>query len=146
MQYLANTPDGAWAELLRHEEIRELEDLDGIARALWAVEVPDLPDARPELNDTTVRGDENSYPACQAEAQRLRKRGHDGLTARSAALRDAEARSWRAVGEANVPGDHHPAMVAALFGPRPDLEGWLVVEDGSPPSHVVGRVRHFRES
>jgi hypothetical protein len=108
--------------------------------------VPELPDARPELDDATMRGDEDSYPACQAEAQRLRQLGNAGLTARSAALRDAEARSWRAVGEVNVPGDQHPAMVAALFGPRPDLEGWLVVEGGSPPSHVVGRVRHFRES
>ena len=146
VQYLANTSDGAWAELLRHEEIHELEDLDGIARALWAVDVPELPEAHPEVDDATVRGDEHSYPACQQEARRLRERGHDGLVAPSAALRNAEATSWRAAGEVNVPGARYPATVVALFGPRPDLEAWLMVDGGAPPSHVLGRVRHFRES
>ena len=40
-QYLADTPDGAWAEFLRHEEITDPDDLPGITRSLWAVEVPD---------------------------------------------------------------------------------------------------------
>ncbi|MDX6257843.1 MAG: hypothetical protein QOJ11_4177 [Frankiales bacterium] len=38
VQYLADTPDGAWAEFLRHEEIRDPGDLAGIRRRLWAVE------------------------------------------------------------------------------------------------------------
>ena len=32
VHYLADTPDGAWAEFLRHEEIRDPEDLAGIRR------------------------------------------------------------------------------------------------------------------
>ena len=146
VQYLANTPDGAWAELLRHEEIYEAEDVEGVERALWAVDVEEMPQARPELDDATVRGDRDSYTACQAEAQRLRDLGHEGLVAPSAAIRDVSVRSWEAVGEVNVPGSERPAIVTALFGPRPDLEGWLLVDRGAPPHHVLGHVRHFRGS
>ena len=38
--YLADTPDGAWAEFLRHEDITRPGELAGIDRAIWAVEVP----------------------------------------------------------------------------------------------------------
>jgi hypothetical protein len=34
VQYLADTPDGAWAEFLRHEEITEVADLAGVRRRL----------------------------------------------------------------------------------------------------------------
>ena len=34
VQYLADTPDGAWAEFLRHEEITDEADLAGVSRAL----------------------------------------------------------------------------------------------------------------
>jgi hypothetical protein len=38
--YLANSPLVAWAEWLRHQEIQDPEDLDGMAAALWAVLIP----------------------------------------------------------------------------------------------------------
>ena len=41
--YFADTPSGAWAEFLRHEEIREAADLAGVRRALWTVELPAPP-------------------------------------------------------------------------------------------------------
>jgi hypothetical protein len=34
VQYLADTPDGAWAEFLRHEGIREEAELVNVRRAL----------------------------------------------------------------------------------------------------------------
>jgi RES domain len=144
VQSLADTPDGAWAELLRHEEIHEVDDLDGVARALWAVELPEVPETRPELDDETLRGDRDSYAACQAETARLRDLGNEGLVAPSAALRDGEVRPWRAVGEVSTPGGARPAVVVVLFGPRPDLDGWLLVDSGAAPSHLLPRVRHFR--
>jgi hypothetical protein len=146
VQYLASSPDGAWAELLRHEEIDEIDDLDGIARALWAVELADIPEARPNLDDATVHGDQDSYPACQIEAERIRDAGNEGLVALSAALRGGEVRPWRAVGEANISAGECSATMVVLFGPRPDLEGWLMVDRGAPPSHVLAHVRHFGES
>ena len=35
--YFADTPDGAWAELLRHEEIIDQDDLRTIRRQMWAI-------------------------------------------------------------------------------------------------------------
>jgi hypothetical protein len=89
--------------------------------------VAEMPEAVPELSDGILRGDEDSYPACQAEAQRLRDLGHQGLVAPSAAIREGDVSSRKPVGEVNVPGPEHPAIVAALFGPCPDLDGWLLV-------------------
>jgi RES domain-containing protein len=143
VQYLANSPDGAWAELLRHEEIHEIDDLAGISRALWAVELAEVPEARPNLDDATARGDQDSYAACQVEAKRIREARNEGLVAPSAALRGGEVRPWRAVGEANVSADERSASVVVLFGPRSDLDGWLVVDGGAPPAHVLSRVRYF---
>ena len=39
VHYFADTPDGAWAEFLRHEGITDPDDLDTVRRALWAVEL-----------------------------------------------------------------------------------------------------------
>jgi hypothetical protein len=145
VQYLASSPDGAWAELLRHEGIHEIDDLGGITRALWAVELAEVPEARPSLDDATSRGDQASYPACQVEAERIREGGNEGLVAPSAALCGRDVRPWRAVGEANIAAGERSATVVVLFGPRPDLEGWLMVDRGAPPSHVLAHVRHFGE-
>ena len=41
--YLCDTPDGAWAEFLRHEEITDPEDLLTIRRAMWAVDIGEAP-------------------------------------------------------------------------------------------------------
>src|SRR5437773_2563281 len=38
-QYLADTPDGAWADFLRHQGITDPSDLAGVSRSLWAIEV-----------------------------------------------------------------------------------------------------------
>jgi len=63
VQYLCDTPDGAWAEFLRHEEIHDREDLPTIRRALWAIEVPDAPAAVPELAMKTLVGGRRTLPA-----------------------------------------------------------------------------------
>ena len=47
--YFSDTPDGAWAEFIRHEEIDDPEDLSTITRALWAVEIGEEPALRPTL-------------------------------------------------------------------------------------------------
>src|ERR1043166_9474725 len=41
VQYFADTPDGAWAEFLRHEGINQEAELVHIRRVLWAIEAPD---------------------------------------------------------------------------------------------------------
>lgn len=140
--YFADTPSGAWAEFLRHEEIREAEDLAGIRRALWTVELPSLPEARPELPDEILIGGPESYPECRREAARLRAGGALALTAVSAALRPGGATGWIVDGGLQ-PGPSHDGEVYVVFGRRKDIAGWPVVVDGRPPGDVLERVRHF---
>jgi len=145
VQYLADTAYGAWAEYLRHEEITDPADLAGLARALWAVDV-DLNTEQvlePTLHPAVTLGDESTYPACQDEAERLALAGATALKVASAALLPGLAAGHRTSGDRLVDGPGRDGMAYVLFGPRPDVIGWLVVEAGSPPAEVLPRVRHL---
>lgn len=143
VHYFSDTPDGAWAEFLRHEEISEAGDLEGIRRAIWAIEIPDLGEARPDdLPDSILLGGPDSYPECRAEAARLRSRGLKGFRTASAALLPNGARGSIVDGGLG-PGPDRNGEVYVLFGRRPDLVGWKVVDDGRPPGDLLQRVRHF---
>lgn len=140
--YFADTPYGAWAELVRHEEIVDPADLAGLRRALWAVELPEVPEIRPELPESTMQGGTQTYPSCRAEARRLRSEGASALRAPSAALLPGGARGW--IVESGLrPGPERDGEIYALFGPRRDLAGWPVVVEGRPPADVLERVRQF---
>ena len=139
---LSDTPDGAWAEFLRHEEISDPEDIPHIRRALWAVEVGDLPAARPGLPGDVLTGGRASWPACQREAARLRAAGELGLTAPSAALVPGGAHGFRVEG-GERPGSPRDGVTIVLFGARPDLIGWRAAASGGPAADLLGRVRHF---
>lgn len=145
VHYFADTPDGAWAEFLRHEEITTAEDLAGIRRALWAVELPRQPTHQPRLPDAVLLGGPDSYPACQQEAARLRARGLQGLRAPAAALQPGGARGWQ-VRATLTPGPARDGVVYVLFGARPGLVGWLAAEQARPPAYLLARVRHFGPS
>lgn len=140
--YFADTPDGAWAELLRHEEITAPEDVLTIRRALWAVELPEPPAARPDLPLATLTGGPETHDACRAEAARLRAAGAAGLTAPSAALLDGGARGWR-VEVGLQPARPRNGQVIVLFGARPDLVGWPATTEGRPGEDLLEHVRHF---
>lgn len=140
--YFADTPAGAWAEFLRHEEIREPADLEGVERALWVVEIPDDVSAEPELPDDVLRGGPDSYERCREKATRLRRQGGSGLRAPSAALESEGSRGWRVDGGLRPTGSL-TAVVLVLFGPRPDLVGWPIVDRGRPPAEVLDHVRYF---
>ena len=143
VQYLADTPDGAWAEFLRHEEIKDPEDLFTVRRALWAIEVDEAQSAaEPEVPAEVLTGGRESYALCQAEATRLRARGETRLSALSAALLPGEARGWR-VDKKVLPAPEREASTIVLFGPRPELVGWEVVGRGNPDPHLLPKVRHF---
>jgi hypothetical protein len=146
VQYLADTPDGAWAEFLRHEGITETDDLRGIERDLWAIELPpeQRPDARPELPVEVLEGGLESYPACREEARRLRGHGASGLLAPSAALLPGTSGGWR-VREGGVrPGPPRSGEVVVFFGRRPDLTGWCACFRGRPHPGILPNVRHLR--
>lgn len=149
-QYLADTPEGAWAEFLRHEEITDPADLAGIARSIWAVEVPegaldgavrvDSAHGAATLDVATAIGGIPSYEACQGFARRQRADGVGALIAPSAALLPGGA-----AGELTDRGlksaPPRDGEVWALFGPRPDIPGHRVIARGAPEARTLDRVR-----
>jgi hypothetical protein len=140
--YFADTAVGAWAEFLRHEEIKDAADLAGVQRSLWAVELPDAGYGVPALAGTTLRGDRKTYAACQAEAARLRAVGHTALQAPSAALLPDAAAGWSCTpNETRAPA--RDGVVFVIFGAPAALVGWPAVENGRPPARVVALVNHF---
>jgi len=142
-QYLADTPDGAWAEFLRHEEISDGADLSGITRVVWAIEL-DLEEEEigtPQVDERTLLGGYESYPRCQEEALRLRAGGATGLITPSAALEAGGARGQCCVGDALLEADSRDGRTLTLFGIRPRMRGWITAEDGRPGDRVLSLVR-----
>jgi hypothetical protein len=142
VNYFADTPVGAWAEFLRHEEITDVVDLVGVRRSLWAVEIPDSGYGRPDLPEPTLRGGRSTYAACQAEAARLRSAGHRGLQAPSAALLPKGAAGWECVPN-EFPAGAREGHVYAVFGAPTGLVGWPAVEAGQPPARILPSVNQF---
>jgi hypothetical protein len=144
-QYLATTPDAAWAEYLRHEGISDPLDLPGIERALWAIEVDEDIMALPssDLPVPTLLGEETTYPDCRAEAQRLRDAGHTGLRAMSAAV-DGTTPSGNQTNGGLVAGPIREELTVALFGLRPGDMGWMACAIGRPSVEQLLRVRHLK--
>ena len=143
VQYLSSTPDAAWAEFLRHEEITDAADLMNVRRGLWAVELDDAPVAKPRLNPELLAGDATSYPACRAEASRLRARGVTGLVAPSAAVNRHTPTGFR-TDRGLRPGERRSETVFVLFGLRPRLVGWATCSEGRPRDDLLARVHSLR--
>lgn len=137
----ADTPEGAWAEFLRHEGISEVADLVGVRRSLWAVELPGEGYSKPTLASATLTGGLASYVDCQTEARRLRAHGATRLEAPSAALMEGGARGW-VTGETGIAAAPRgrDGRVWVLFG-RVDATGWIATDAGAPPAAVLPRVR-----
>ena len=142
VHYLTDTPDGAWAEFLRHEGITQVEELENVQRALWAVEVPPEPSAAPMLPTETLLGGTGTYEACRAEARRQRAAGSRALVAPSAALLEGGARAWK-VDRGLREGNARDGQVLVLFGLRPGLEGWAAAGAGRPRAELLERVRQL---
>jgi hypothetical protein len=142
VHYFSTTPDAAWAEFLRHEEISDEADLAGIERSLWVVDLSEPPRTRPRLSATTLAGGPDTYAACRAEARRLRDRGAEGLVAPSAAVDERTASGFR-TDRGLRPARRRVESVVVLFGPRPDLVGWAACATGRPRSDLLRRVRHL---
>lgn len=143
VHYFAETPDGAWAEFLRHEEIHDPADLAGVARAIWAIELPRPPRARPRVNAATLSGGPSTYADCQREARRIRTGGRRGLVAPTAAILPGTTSGFRTERGLQA-GPGRVERVFVLFGPRPDLVGWAACHEGRPRDDLLPRVRPLR--
>jgi hypothetical protein len=140
--YFADTPDGAWAEFLRHEEITELEDLATIRRQMWAVEIGEVPSEAVRLPAEIVMGGPGTYPRCQAESRRLRARGARRLSAPSAALAKGCA-GGTMVNNGPRPAPSRDGVAIVVFGPPDLLVGWVVADAARPPDDLLSHVRHY---
>lgn len=139
--YFADTPDGAWAELLRHEEITEPEDVATIRRQMWAVEIGDAPCEVVRLPADVATGGLDRHATCQAEARRLRARGVTRLSAPSAALLAGGA-GGQIVEEGPREGPPRVGRVIVIFGAPGPLVGWVVADAARPAEDLLARVRH----
>ncbi len=142
--YFSDTPDGAWAEFLRHEEITDPADLAHVRRTIWAIEIPDdEPAERPALDSATITGGRETFERCHGEARRLRAKGASRLDMVSAALVATSAFGF-VVNGGLKPGPQREPRTIVLFGPRPALVGWRAVYEGRPSAELLARVRQFR--
>jgi hypothetical protein len=141
--YFADTPTGAWAEFVRHEEITDAGDLATVRRQMWAVEIGDEPAHDVEVRSRVTGGGRQSYPACQDEARRLRARGARRLRARSAALVPGGA-AGAVVDQGPQPAPPKDGFTIVVFGAPAGLIGWVAADRSRPPDEVLPRVRHYR--
>lgn len=140
--YFADTPDGAWAELLRHEEITDPDDLATVRRQMWAVEIGDEAAAPVRIAAAVAIGGLDTYPKCQAESRRLRSRGVRRLIASSAALKEGGARGTL-VHDGPQAAPPRDGAVIVVFGPPQSMVGWVVADAARPSEDLLDRVRHF---
>jgi hypothetical protein len=139
-QYLSLSTDGAWAELIRNEELRAEDEVAMVSVSMWAVLIDEgvianystFEEAERAGFDPAALVSEN-YEKCQSEGARLRKEGFSGVIAPNAAL----------PGTSNV----------TLFGARM-MSTWdrppllassipaTIITKGAPPPGLLPRVRH----
>src|SRR5262245_12581300 len=132
VHYFADTPDGAWAEFLRHEEITEPDDVLTIRRQMWAVDIGE-PTLQPvELPKAVMTGGPDTYPRCQRHAAAMRQEGATCLVTRSAALLDSGARGMRMANGAPAIAAPRDGRVIVVFGPPDGFVAWSAAVDARP--------------
>lgn len=143
-QYLSLSTDGAWAELIRSEQLATEDEVALVSVPMWSVAVRqemvvdystfELAEAASFDPEALVDED---YAICQAEGRRLRALGFSGVLAPSAAL----------PGEVNL--TLFGPRVAAKWDRRPLLASSLpatIMTKGAPPPGLLPRVRQLGTS
>lgn len=143
VQYLAMEPNGAWAELIRAEELRSEEDAATVRIPIWVAAVNEVVVDYSTFEKAEAAGFvpealvDDDWERCQDEGRRLRSLGYSGVMTPSAALPGATnlvvfgARILWAWRRPLVLSATIPATVAAV---------------GSPPNGLVAGVHHFGET
>lgn len=138
-QYLSASAEGAWAELIRNEDLRAAADLSLVRMPLWQAQIEQAQVADYSTFEAAERAGfppealvDDAQERCRTEARRLRALGVTGALYPSAAL----------PGETNL----------AIFGPKIPLP-WgtprvlasgapaIKLTVGAPPSDLLSRVR-----
>lgn len=140
-QYLALSTDGAWAELIRNEELRAEDEVAMVSVSMWVVLIEEgmianystFEQAEQSGFDPAALVDED-YERCQREGTRLREKGFSGVLAPSAAL----------------PGTLNLTLFGARIASTWDRPTFLassipatIITKGAPPPGLLPRVRHL---
>jgi hypothetical protein len=135
VHYFADTPDGAWAEFLRHNEI-DPDELQYIERAFWVIDVDIKPVSVTSYGVPyeTLTGDKRSYPSCQKLARQLRENGISAIVAPSAALRQGAAHGWR-MDDGIKTATPRNGNVFVVFSQIPQAVAWII-GICSPPEYI----------
>jgi hypothetical protein len=141
VQYFADTPPGAWAELLRHEEITDAADLAGIAARLWAVDLDEVEMQTPKLSEAALSSGADGYEVCRAEARRLRAAGVRRMVAPTAALTAGESAGFHVRNTGLVRATPRDGRVIAHFGELPAAQGWCAADCARPDAELLSHVR-----
>ncbi len=144
MQYFADTPTGAWAELLRHEEITDPADLAGISTRLWAVQIGEVEMREPKLPLAALTSAPDEYEVCRLEARRLRATGAAWLVTVSAALQAGEAAGFHVSTAGLIRAAPRDGRVVVHFGVLPEAEGWCAADAARPDADLLGYIRPLR--
>lgn len=139
-QYLSFSTDGAWAELIRAEDLRTEEEVALVSMPLWQARVEQA--AVVDYADF-ARADAAGFPAealidddyerCQREGRRLRGLGYRGVVAPSAAL-PGTLNLTLFGGRIAIDWESTPRVASSLPA--------TVLTKGAPPPGLVTRVRH----
>jgi RES domain-containing protein len=138
-QYLAMSTDGAWAELIRNEELRTEDEVALVSVPMWAVRVDQamvvdystFQRAETAAFDPAALVDEDHRP-CQREGARLRALGYSGILAPSAALEDGVNLTLSGTRMASAWG--RPPLLASSLPAT-------IITKGAPPPGLLPRVR-----
>jgi len=141
VQYFADSPPGAWSELLRHEEITDSADLAGISARLWTVEIDDVEMHEPKLPKSALGSSPDGYEMCRAEARRLRAAGAIRIVAPSAALKPGEGAGFHVGNTGLRRAARRDGRVIAHFGVLPNAEGWCAADSARPGAELLDQVR-----
>jgi len=140
-QYLSLSTDGAWAELIRNEELRTEDEVAMVSVSMWAVLIEEGVIANYSSFERAERSGfdpaalvSENYEQCQSEGVRLRKEGFSGVVAPSAAL----------------PGTLNVTLFGARMMSTWDQPQFLassipatIITRGAPPTGLLPRVRHL---
>jgi hypothetical protein len=141
VQYFADSPPGAWAELLRHEEITDTADLAGIAARLWAIEIDDVEMHEPKLSKAALSSSPEGYEVCRSEARRLRATGAKRVVAPSAALPPGEGAGFHVGPTGLVRAKARDSRMIVHFGILPNAQGWCAADAARPDEELLPQVR-----
>ena len=139
-------PDGAWCELIRHENLRSESEVELVRTLLWIVQIDVSRVADYSTDDKSGNAGfdplsltSDDHVACQEEGARLRNLGCNGVLAPSAALPGAlnltvfGARlpaPWRTTPQL---ASYVPCAIVARGGPRPGLVERTTYLADAPP-------------